>query len=61
MKTIIRKLVPFLLAFAVMFSVGSFARAESTSVYVLIEISSAEELMAVNCNADPATVFVSAE
>ena len=42
MKIIIRKLVPFLLAFAVMLSVGSFARAESTGAYVLMNIPYAD-------------------
>lgn len=42
MKTIIRKLVPFLLAFAVMLSVASFTRAESTGAYVLMNIPYAD-------------------
>ena len=44
MKIIIRKLVPFLLAFAVMLSVGSFARAESAGAYVLMNIPYADFL-----------------
>ena len=42
MRTIIRKLVPFLLAFTVMLSACSFAQAESAGAYVLMNIPFAE-------------------
>ena len=51
MKEIISKLLPFMLAFAVMLSFGAYAKAETTAQQTdVIEISSAEELNAINQN-----------
>ena len=50
MKKIINKLIPILLAFALMFVLGAGISAETVQQTDVIEISSVEELMAINQN-----------
>ena len=50
MKKIINKLIPILLAFALMFVLGAGISAETLQQTDVIEISSVGELMAINQN-----------
>ncbi len=50
MKKVIRKLIPVLLAFALLAALGTGVRAETAQQADVIEISSAEELAAINQN-----------
>ena len=50
MKKVINKLVPFVLAFALIFAFSTNVSAETVQKTDIIEISSAEDLMAINQN-----------
>ena len=50
MRKIVNKLVPIMLAFAMMITLGTFVKAETSSQTDVIEVTTAEELLAINDN-----------
>ena len=50
MRKIVNKLVLIMLAFAMMITLGTFVKAETSSQTDVIEVTTAEELLAINDN-----------